>query len=454
LEWDIHHGDCLDVLSKMEPNSIDTVITDPPYGLKFMGRNWDHNVPGIPFWEAILRVAKPGSTLLAFGGTRTFHRLACAIEDSGWILRDCIMWLYGSGFPKSLDISKQIDKAAGAEREVVGEYVWPDGKGRNPEVHKTKRSGIYSDIKTDDSPNDRRITAPATPEAALWDGWGTGIKPSWEPIIVAQKPLDGTFAENALKYGVAGFWIEGGRIGTDDTRGKASPTTLGVMNDDGWEPKPVIAGSSSGRWPANLILDEEAAAALDAQSGTTTTHPGDRDLSERKGESIFFDGYHTPDTSYSDTGGPSRFFFCTKASRAEREAGLDDLPPSSREEITGRKLDSLGQDNPRAGVRAEGEIRNTHPTVKPLDLMRYLARLTRTPSGGIVLDPFMGSGSTGMGCVIEDRDFIGIEIDRSSYLIAEKRIEWTEKNKMKLKFDDKKPKKKIETGFDFFDSEK
>ena len=206
----LHLGDCLDVMAAMEPNSVDAIVTDPPYGLAFMGKDWDHGVPGIPFWEQALRVAKPGAHLLAFGGTRTFHRLAVAIEDAGWELRDTVCWLYGSGFPKSHDVSKAIDKAAGAEREVVGHdpNIWArnsNGKGR----YATGSHGIV-DGKTTDGRDARKvaerqtpahmsaITASATPEAAQWAGWGTALKPAWEPIIVARKPLQGTVAGNVL----------------------------------------------------------------------------------------------------------------------------------------------------------------------------------------------------------------------------------------------------------------
>ena len=180
----LYEGDCLEVMAKMEPDSIDTIITDPPYGISFMSANWDHGVPGIPFWEAALRVAKPGAMLLAFGGTRTSHRLACAIEDAGWEIRDTIVWLYASGFPKSHSIGKALDRAAGAEREVVGEYVAPDGAKRDPcKRNKRSKYGKYvSDTSLD-------LTAPATDAAKLWDGWGTALSPSHEPIILAMKPM-------------------------------------------------------------------------------------------------------------------------------------------------------------------------------------------------------------------------------------------------------------------------
>jgi site-specific DNA-methyltransferase (adenine-specific) len=203
---ELHHGDCLDVMAGMEAESVDTVITDPPYGLEFMGKEWDHGVPGVAYWAEFLRVSKPGAMLCAFGGTRTHHRLMCAIEDAGWEIRDVLMYVYGSGFPKSHDVSKAIDKAAGAEREVVGESSYND---RRPNEGNSG-NGTYSQ-----GGYKAYITSPSTDAAALWDGWGTALKPAYEPIILAMKPLPGTFAQNALDYGVAGIWVDGCRVGTE-----------------------------------------------------------------------------------------------------------------------------------------------------------------------------------------------------------------------------------------------
>jgi len=360
----LHCGDCLEVMATMDAGSVDSVICDPPYGLKFMSRTWDHGVPGVPFWEAALRVAKPGAMLLAFGGTRTFHRLACAIEDAGWEIRDCLMWMYGSGFPKSLDISKAIDKAAGAEREVVGPRITGDGHIQNRKAAKNELGAfgfVQDGIDMD--------TAPATPSAREWSGWGTALKPAYEPIIMAMKPCDGTFAANALKHGVAGMWIDGARIGTEEAERKTIDNRSGGRSAPvEWQgPKysrPVgelWKSHPSGRWPPNVVLDEAAGAMVD----------------------------------HNDSGGASRFFYCAKASPEEREAGLD----------------------------AQRQRGNTHPTVKPLDLMTWLATLTRTPTGGTVLDPFMGSGTTGAACLRTGRRFVGIEIDKTYFDIARRRIE-------------------------------
>jgi DNA modification methylase len=311
-----------------------------------MGKDWDHGIPGVAFWEAALRVAKPGAFLLAFGGTRTYHRLTCAIEDAGWEIRDCMLWVYGSGFPKSHDISKAIDKAAGAEREVVG--INADYLRRKPNGMKTDGATAYgySQKQQDTDPS---ITAPATEAAKLWDGWGTALKPAYEPIIVAMKPLDGTFANNALTHGVAGLNIDGGRIGTSGARNNGRKKDSEIYGDFGPTER---VDYDKGRWPANVILDEAAGEMLDEQSGEN----------------------------------PSRFFYCAKASRSER-----------------------------------GEC-NHHPTVKPLDLMAYLCKLTMTPTGGTVLDPFCGSGSTIVAAIQVGREAIGIEKNPEYSEIARARV--------------------------------
>ena len=431
-------GDCLDVMATLAENSVDTIITDPPYALTanknggtgeaslnldspagrsrvttgggFMGKEWDGAIPGIPFWAAALRVAKPGATLMAFGGTRTHHRLMCAIEDAGWELRDTMMWVYGSGFPKSHDISKAIDKAAGAEREVVGKYQHPDGKPRNWDEHQVQRNGIYSDIKTDGSLNDRGITAPATAAAQLWDGWGTALKPAAEFWWLAYKPRDGTFANNACRWGVAGLNIDGGRVGSGGDVAGTSPSHS--TPQEGWDrPWRHDAEASArtaaaqlegnrkaremGRWPANLVhdgSDEVTALFPNKKAGVAVRH----NVGHSKSANINYatgsrDAEMREDVGYGDSGSVARFFYTAKSSRSERTCG--------------------------------GEIENGHPTVKPLALMRYLAKLTATPTGGIVLDPFMGSGTTGMAAVYEGRDFIGIELEPEYFEIATARIQ-------------------------------
>lgn len=331
-------GDCLEVMASMPESSVDSIVTDPPYGLSFMGKDWDHGVPGEAFWREALRVAKPGAHLLAFGGTRTHHRLMCAIEDAGWEIRDCLGWLYGSGFPKSLDVSKAIDKQAGVERG--GEYL---------------------------------ESSPATPEAVRWQGWGTALKPAWEPIVLARKPLIGTVAQNVLEHGTGALNIDGCRVETKDNLNGGAYAKNGTVRNDGWGMQRGGAGEykqPQGRFPANLIhdgSDEVVGEFPNVKAGVAIRH-------RSGGKNCHSDINKPPmdDMGYGDSGSASRFFYCAKASKSERGEG------------------------------------NNHPTVKPLSLMRYLCRLV-TPPGGVVLDPFTGSGSTLLAALKEGFRFIGIE---------------------------------------------
>lgn len=332
-------GDSLQVLSEMEDNSIDSIVTDPPYGIFFMNAKWDHYVPKADLWSEALRVLKPGGHLLSFFGSRTYHRGAVEIEDAGFEIRDQIMWHYQTGFPKNHDVSKAIDKMAGAEREVVGtRKVSSSDLGQN--------SG-WNDLDT--SSGVYEYTVPTTPDAKTWEGWGTALKPAHEPIVVARKPLEGTVAKNVLKYGTGGINIDECRIGVETQR-----------------------------YPSNFIHD--------GSDTTTGALPGDS----------------------------QKFFYCAKPSRKEREEGLDSFTPAKTND--GRAVDA---DNPYQ--RGATERKNTHPTVKPVKLMRYLCRLI-TPPGGVVLDPFMGSGTTGIAAVQEGFQFIGIEREQEYAAIAEARI--------------------------------
>jgi DNA modification methylase len=372
----VFHGDCRDVMYVLPDASVDAVVTDPPYELGFMGKCWDDS--GVAYdplvWAEALRVLKPGGHLLAFGGTRTWHRLAVAIEDAGFEVRDSVAWMYGSGFPKSLDVSKAIDKRAGAEREVVGSKAVTRVMDGSALVGGNVRAGSVS------------ITAPATPAAEQWQGWGTALKPAHEPIVVARKPLIGTVAENVLTHGTGALNIDGCRIGTDDNL-KGGRYSVGAAGLDGHsygsginKPSAQAFVQHAGRWPANVILDESQAAELDKQSGVSgggkrrdnvarirNNGLGLGTLDNREGAA------NSPD-NYGDTGGASRFFYVAKASKKER---------------------------PNVNGIA-------HPTVKPMALMRYLVRLV-TPPGGTVLEPFAGSGTTIEACVIEGFNCIAIE---------------------------------------------
>jgi site-specific DNA-methyltransferase (adenine-specific) len=387
----------------MPSDSVDSIVTDPPYELGFMGKKWDSS--GIAYdqtlWAECLRVLKPGGHLIAFGGTRTYHRMTCAIEDAGFEIRDCIQWIYGSGFPKSLDVSKAIDKQAGATREVVGVHPYAN-RGTAQSLQSVNLSG---------SPErEQFITAPATPEAQQWHGFGTAMKPAVEPAVLARKPLSGTVANNVMTWGCGALNIDGCRVPSDDGFEKAwdKPVRTNIANGGG----AFGTGESSkrgtkaidisankpvgGRWPANVIFDEEAAQMLDEQSGHSVSKATPRNNGQFKSFSKGFDYAHTTH-GHSDSGGASRFFYVAKASRAEREAGLD----------------------------GDSERANHHPTVKPITLMRYLIRLV-TPPGGTVLDPFMGSGSTGCAAMLEAMQFIGIELNAEYLEIARRRIEFNE----------------------------
>lgn len=398
------HGDCLEQMATLPAESVDSIVTDPPYGLSFMGKDWDHGVPGEAFWREALRVAKPGAHLLAFGGSRTYHRLACAIEDAGWEIRDCIMWVYGSGFPKSHDVSKAIDREAGATREVVGQS--------NGGLHRGSGSTVGSFT------GQHAITAPATDAAKQWQGWGTALKPSFEPIIVARKPLVGTVAANVQQYGTGAINVDGCRVETNGER----PSGSGKKSKGVWD---LHSGSQyqgyanvtpqEGRWPANFIHDgSDEVVGLFPVTGPSKATP--RNNGEFKSVAKGRDLPHVTH-GHDDAGGSAaRFFYCAKASKRDRDEGCERMEPR----LAG--VMNMRSDN---HAQATGNMfapkSNHHPTVKPTDLMRYLCRLV-TPPGGVVLDPFMGSGSTGKGAVLEGFSFIGIEQNAEYIEIAKARI--------------------------------
>jgi len=320
------HGDCLDVLRSMPDCSVDAVVTDPPYGLSFMGKKWDYDVPSVEVWAECLRVLKPGGHLLAFAGTRTQHRMAVRIEDAGFEIRDMIAWVYGSGFPKSLNL-----------------------KGE-------------------------------------WQGWGTALKPALEPITVARKPLTGTVAENVMEWGTGGLNIDGCRVGTSGARFNGRNVDSDIYGKYGTsKPKEVY---DYGRWPANLIHDgSEEVVGLFPDTKSGKMGPWNNRTTNGSPNGIYgkFDEEHPLSETYGDSGSAARFFYCAKASKRDRDEG------------------------------------NNHPTVKPTDLMRYLCRLV-TPPDGTVLDPFMGSGSTGKAAALEGFSFIGIEREEEYCEIAKARI--------------------------------
>lgn len=420
IEFDgarVFHGSCLDILPTLADNSVDAVVCDPPYELGFMGKKWDSS--GVAFnvavWEQCLRVLKPGGHLLAFGGSRTWHRLAVAIEDAGFELRDSIAWLYGSGFPKSLDVSKAIDKAAGVEREVVGSKITRIPGGNTfAQDEWTQNARAISEVD---------ITAPATTEAQQWQGWGTALKPAFEPVVVARKPVEGTVANNVLVWGVGGLNIDGTRIGTTvetwpATRNYSAKemSRPGSTQADDAE-KQETGPAPAGRWPSNVMLDEYTAALVDEQSGVSVSKSGG--ISSRETAAVYGKHKSTPRGGHDDSGGASRFFYVAKASKRDRNEGLDDLDAQRHSDRI--KDDGIGGDNPRN--RSNQAKQNFHPTVKPTDLMRQLVRLV-TPPGGIVLDPFTGSGSTGKAALLEGFDFIGCELTEDYLPIIEGRLRY------------------------------
>lgn len=376
----IINGDCLEELDKLEENSIDAIVTDPPYELNFMGKGWDN--AGVSFskstWEKCLRVLKPGGYLLAFGGTRTYHRIACAIEDAGFEIRDCIMWLYGSGFPKSMNISKGIEAKAkyGKANTVAKRQIEQDGDGKEYKVVQTN-NGAMGEKKE----FTRKEYTPQLDAAKQWAGWGTCLKPAYEPIIVARKPFSGSLVNNVLENGVGGLNIDECRVGNEERtqfsgRSQSKTTVYNSYNQDNAHYETV-----QGRFPANTILDTQ------------------------EGEEW------------------RRYFYCAKASKKDRDEGLDEFEEKNTMCDRNPELASANMPQNRSGNLRK----NTHPTVKPTSLMQYLIRLV-APKGATILDPFMGSGSTGKAVMYENKErnadytFIGIEKEVEYCKIAEARI--------------------------------
>jgi len=405
-------GDCLSEMAKLKENSVDSIVTDSPYGINFMGKKWDYEIPSVEIWKQCLRVLKPGGYLLSFAGTRTQHRMACNIEDAGFEIRDMIGWIYGSGFPKSLNISKAIDKQLNAKREKI---LVPTKKGN---LHEQAGEIALGGTGFTD------ISKPVSSEAQKWEGWGTALKPALEPITVARKPLsEKTVAENVLKYGTGGINIEGCRIEGKD---KVTPKTrayprgkFGGTEGCGIEEMELtLVEHREGRWPANLIHD--GSPEVEALFPETTIAGNTKDMNKNfdyNATSYKFSTNKMPKIQGDVGGSASRFFYCAKASKADRDTGLYKTRVKKTDES--RKDGNPGGDNPRN--RGVHERKNFHPTVKPTDLMQWLVRLI-TPKGGTVLDPFMGSGSTGRGAKLERFSFIGIEIDSDYFKMAEKRI--------------------------------
>lgn len=472
----IHTGDCIDVMRGMADASIDAIVTDPPYGLGdtqpdraaaalrawlagdvyeatgggFMGKDWDAFVPGPEVWRECLRVLKPGGHLLAFAGTRTQHLMATAIHIAGFEIRDLVSYLYsrdaamqrlvetltreqvallqaalggdsmcgylyGSGFPKSLDVSKALDAAAGAEREVVGQ----DTKARI-----TSGKSALPTVGGETVYETWNITAPATDAARQWAGWGTALKPAIEPVTLARKPLVGTVAANVAAYGTGALNVDGCRVGTEvvgwgGARGGSDDPTQSQGRS--YRLGEGAARPVAGRWPANVCHDGSAEVLAEfpetgpAKANVVSDNRAAPFYSAGADRSSGVSGRRDPANSYNDNGGSAaRFFYCSKASQADRDAGCERFEKRDAGSLCGSADGSLNG----------GKIpqrHNVHPTVKPTALMRWLCRLI-TPPGGLILDPFAGSGSTGKAAALEGFAFIGIERDAEYAAIARARI--------------------------------
>ena len=431
-------GDCIDKLKELDDNSVDSIVTDPPYGLSFMGKKWDYDVPSQEIWEECYRVLKPGGHLLSFAGSRTYHRMAVRIEDAGFEIRDQIMWIYGSGFPKSLNIGIQVDKKLGNQREVVGEKVRGD-------VQKAKENGAGYLADPANRNNTKQFgygTQTITKGNSEWEGWGTALKPAHEPIVMARKPLsEKTVVDNVLEWGTGGINIDASRIGVDENDpnhrsiDNKNVHTTNFANNGNPRPDKIPNQESQinpqGRFPANIIFDEEAGKILDEQTGELKSGdmPGKYKGWGKNGIYGSADN-ELEQTYYGDSGGASRFFYCPKTSKTDRNEGLDDFedkeaPKRDDGQPYGMNTNKFRPDgSERKPVQPK---KNNHPTVKPTDLMLYLIRMV-TPKSGTTLDPFMGSGSTGKAAVRGGFDFVGIEMDKEYMEIAKARIQYEQDN--------------------------
>lgn len=501
----IIHGENPKALNEFSDNHFDSIVTDPPYGYKFMGKKWDYKIPSVEIWKECLRVLKPGGHLLSFAGTRTQHRMTCNIEDAGFEIRDCLMWVYGSGFPKSLNISKQFDLMAKKNKEgeklkiLCGEWLkdkrislqmslkdvakyfpsvtdnitgcvsnWELGKlptwnhfsklkqilkldnsfdyliNKRPkewikatrEVIGQKRSGIGSGDtyafldKNYEADNKVDITIPSTDLAKEWDGWGTGLKPAYEPIILARKSLsERTIALNVLKWGTGGINIDECRIKLQNEKPPSGSAKRVFANNDYMENKKYGDNKVTpikGRFPANFIHDGSQEV---LELFPETLGAGNKIGSKKKAGSFFGDSESQINIKYDNSGSAARYFYCAKASKQDRDEGLEDL---EKKQVNDGRKNQSSIDNPQQ--RGKTYRGNFHPTVKPSKLMQYLVKLI-TPKNGILLDPFCGSGSTGKACVKEGFNFVGIDKDKEYCEISEKRIDFVlkeENSKMKI----------------------
>lgn len=416
-------GDCKAIMAEMPENHVTAIVTDAPYGFRFMGKKWDYDVPSVEMFAEMFRVLKPGGMLLCFAGSRTQHRMAVNIEDAGFELRDVIMWVYGSGFPKSYNIGKGVDKKLGNTRTKTGKIKFHSQKGvAIAEKRGAVGGGAFGQAKKEE----------ITYGNSEWEGYGTALKPAYEPIIVAMKPNEGTFVDNALKHGVAGLNIDECRISLN---GEKQPSGSGnkARNPSSYTMSGTNNGNitpSSGRFPANLIhdgSDEVMKLFPDTKSGAMNKPYKHTNNCNSLGKPT---GY-TKQIHSSNSGSAARFFYCAKASRSERNAGCEALDCKIHSDRNKHNLP--GGDNPRN--RTNTPKKNFHPTVKPLALMTYLTKLVKMPENNLILDPFAGSGSTLIGCIKNDMEFIGIEKEKEYFDIAANRIRYWKDRQNQLKID-------------------
>lgn len=462
-------GDCLERLKELPDNSIDSIVTDPPYGLSkqpdmmevlqhwlagedykhngkgFMGKEWDSFVPGPSIWKECLRVLKPGGHMVAFFGTRTYDIGVLAIRLAGFEIRNQLAWVFAQGFPKSLDVSKAIDKTLGAEREVVG-------KRAHPTLKDTTKIEESANAAHGDNTWAREwdLTAPATDAAKQWEGWGTDLKPAMEPIVLARKPLEGTVAQNVMKHGVGGINIDGCRVGDSKQVPASASKTENAIYGKGMSSATFGANGSGfdpniGRFPANFIHDgSEEVVSLFPDSkgqiapvkGSEPSHTGQNGIYGTFGRTSF-DKREEEETS------AARFFYCAKASSADRDEGLGNFELKKAAGLPMRKagVETVGEGLDGTKTFRDTKRKNIHPTVKPTDLMRYLCRLI-TPPGGTILDPFMGSGSTGKAAMYEGFNFVGVELMEDHMEIADARIRYAQKDAYEIANGLKKSKAK------------
>ncbi len=416
--YTLHLGNCLDILKTYPDNSIDSIVTDPPYGISFMSKKWDYDVPSVEIWQECLRVLKPGGYLLSFASTRTQHRMAVNIEDAGFTIKDCIAWVYGSGFPKSHNVSCAIDKSFGHPN-----------RGRAIPTASTYQA---SDIDKENKLTSNSVAPyePITDEAKAWQGWGTALKPAMEMITMAQKPIKGTIASNVLEWGTGAINVDATRVPMDEddfaklSTGVEKIRERGGVMDNSWKNSSDLSGANPanplGRWGANFIHDgSQEVLDLFPESTSRAFKAKPRDshnsLTFCKNGGTINDNY--VDGGYNDSGSAARFFYCSKANKKDRNEGLEGLEPKQYSH------DGRETRNETAYQRNDSVAANHHPTVKPTDLMCYLVRMV-TRKGCTVLDPFMGSGTTGKAAMREGMNFIGCELDAEYLAIAEKRIQY------------------------------